>query len=62
MAETLELITIKQICELLKISRNTFYLNYKGKVTQIPTITKELKFDKQSVLDRAEKLKQEKKS
>ena len=51
MPKTVELITVKEILEELNISRNHFYLNYKPYVIQIPTLGKELKFDKQSVID-----------
>lgn len=51
MPKTVELITVKEILEELNISRNHFYLNYKPYVIQIPTMGKELKFDKQSVLE-----------
>lgn len=51
MPKTLELITVKEIMEELNISRNHFYLNYKPYVIQIPSLTKELKFDKHSVLE-----------
>ena len=51
MAETIELMSIKEICSTLKISRNTFYRNYKDRIIQIPTTSKELKFEKKSVLE-----------
>lgn len=49
MAKTLELITIKQACELLEISRDTFYRVLKGRVIQVPTLTKEGMYDKESI-------------
>lgn len=52
MAKTLELVTITEACELLGISRDTFYRVLKGNVVQIPSTTKEGQYDKQSVIER----------
>lgn len=59
MAKTIELVTITEACELLNISRDTFYRVLKGSVVQIPSTTKEGQYDKQSVLDRYSAYKEE---
>lgn len=52
MAKTLELVTIAEACELLGISRDTFYRVLKGNVVQVPSTTMQGQYDKQSILNR----------
>lgn len=52
MARKVELVTIKEACTILGISRDTFYRVLKDYVVQIPSTSKEGKYDKQSVINR----------
>ena len=58
--ENKELITISEIQELLNISRTTFYRRYKKLSVQVPSLTKEFYFTKESVLEAHESIKKQK--